>query len=361
MKELTKNNCLPANSRISQLSPCIDEHGILRSLGRLAKATVILCSRCSLSSWMPHALQSNSSYNTFTAPMDTGHEFSRSSVQQQFWILKTRKELRQLIRRCITCRRQQQDVIQPIMADLPKERLPSSTNFPFRKSRVDYLGPFFIKAPRAEKRYILLFTCLVTRAIHIEITEKLNTDELILAIRRFICRRGQPHSIRSDNATTFISANKAELEKLEKVSPDISARLGVQHIAWYFSPPATPHFGGAWERLIRSFKGTFFKYVGSRTLHDSMLYTFAFEVEAIMNNRPLLFLRTSPTWSLSHRIIYYTEDLKQSYRQVSSTMTRSPTAGRKLKLKQTVFGQGSTKNTWHLCKQDQSGRNILMN
>ena len=186
MKELTKKNCLPANSRISQLSPFIDEHGILRSRGRLAKATVILCSRFPVildAACPPIELFLQHIHST------NGHcglEFSRALVQQQFWILKARKVLRQLILRCITCRRQQQDVIQPIMADMPKERLPSSINFPFRTTGVDYLGPFFIKAPRAEKRYILLFTCLVTRAIHIEITEKLNTDESILAIRRFI-------------------------------------------------------------------------------------------------------------------------------------------------------------------------------
>ena len=44
-----------------------------------------------------------------------------------------------------------------------------------------------------------------------------------------------------------------------------------------------------------------------------------------------MLFRTSPTWSLSHRIIYFSVDLKQSYRQVSSRVTRSPTAGRKPK------------------------------
>ena len=143
---------------------------------------------------------------------------------------------------------------------------------------------------------MLPFTCLVTRAIHVEITEKLNTDESILAIRRYICRRGQPHSIRSDNATTFISANKdlkAELKKLEKY-PETSARLDVLHITWYFNLTAAP-FRGAWEWLIRSFKDIFYKIVGSRTLRDSTLYTSACEVEAIMNNRPLLHVSTDIT------------------------------------------------------------------
>ena len=76
------------------------------------------------------------------------------------------------------------------MADLPKERLPSSINFPFRTTGVDHLRQFFIRATRVEKRFILLVTCLVTRAIHIEITEKLNTVESILAIRNLFAEEG---------------------------------------------------------------------------------------------------------------------------------------------------------------------------
>ena len=97
--------------------------------------------------------------------------------------------LRQPIQPCITCRRQQQDVIQPIIADLSKGILQTLIYYTYRKTGVDYLEPFFIKVPHSEKRYLLLFTCLVTRAIHIEVTEKRNTDDSILAIRNFICRR----------------------------------------------------------------------------------------------------------------------------------------------------------------------------
>ena len=184
------------------------------------------------------------------------------------------------------------------MGDLLKERLPSTINFPFRTTGMYYMRPFFIKTPGAEKRYVLLFTCLVTRAVHIEVTAKLNADDTILAIRQFICRRGQPQSIRSDNATIFVSANKdvkAALKKLELASSEISARLGLQHIAWYFNPPAVPHFGGAWKLFIRSFKDTFYKIVGSTTLQEPTLHIFPCEVEAIMNNRPLIHVSSDVT------------------------------------------------------------------
>ena len=239
-KRACAEETLPSKSRIVQLSPFIDDHGFLRSRGRLGKASIIICSRYpvflgaespSIDLYLKHVHDTNG---------HCGLKFSRALTQQQFWTLKARKALRQIIRHCITCRRQQQDVIQPIIADLPEERLPSTINFPFRTPRIDYLGPFFIKIPRAKKRYVLFFTCLVTRAVHVVVTAQLNTDDTILALRRLICRRGQPQSIRSDNATTFVSAIKdlnAALNKHELASPDISGRLGLQHIAWYFNPP----------------------------------------------------------------------------------------------------------------------------
>ena len=248
INEHLQKKSLSNKSRIVQLSPFIDDHGFLRSRGRLGKASINLCSRYpvildaenpSIDLYLKHVHDTNG---------HCGLEFSRAPIQQQFWVLKARKVLRRIIRYRITCRRQQQDVIQPVMADLPTERLPSTINYFFRNTGIDYMGPFFIKTPRDEKRYVLFFTCLVTRAVHIEVTAKLNADDTVLDIRRFICRRGQPQSIRSDNATTLVSVNKdlkAALKKLELASPEISARLGLQHFAWYFNPPAAPHFGGA--------------------------------------------------------------------------------------------------------------------
>ena len=58
-------------------------------------------------------------------------------------------------------------------------------------------------------------------------------------------------------------------------------------IDWKFNPPAAPHFGGIWERLLQIFKLSLYKVVGSRTLTDEILSTISCEIEASMNCRPL--------------------------------------------------------------------------
>ena len=83
------------------------------------------------------------------------------------------------------------------MADLPKERITPSP--PFTYCGVDYFGPFFIKQERKEaKRYGAIFSCLASRAVHIEATDSLETNSFLNAIRRFVARRGPVHEIRSD-------------------------------------------------------------------------------------------------------------------------------------------------------------------
>ena len=54
--------------------------------------------------------------------------------------------------------------------------------------------------------YAVLFIYPTTRTIHIELQEELSTDNFLLALRRFISRRGTVKSIRSYNGTNFAKA-----------------------------------------------------------------------------------------------------------------------------------------------------------
>ena len=93
------------------------------------------------------------------------------------------------------------------MQSLPKDRLQVAS--PFTKVGVDYFGPIMVKHSRKhEKRYGCVFTCLVTRAVHLEVARSLETDSFINALRRFVGRRGLPSDIYSDNGTNFVGADR---------------------------------------------------------------------------------------------------------------------------------------------------------
>ena len=60
---------------------------------------------------------------------------------------------------------------------------------------------------RMQKCYILLITCSSTRVIHLEVTCDVNATSLVLALRRFISRKGIPLVIFSDNFKSFKASN----------------------------------------------------------------------------------------------------------------------------------------------------------
>ena len=105
--------------------------------------------------------------------------------------------------------------MQPIMSDLPKERLDYQFP-PFTKTGVGYFGPSYVTVRRtAEKRCGFLFTCLTNRAIHVEIVTSMDTSSCVMGVEWLVSRRGTPAMVLSDNGTNFIGAEK-EPEKVSK-------------------------------------------------------------------------------------------------------------------------------------------------
>ena len=92
------------------------------------------------------------------------------------------------------------------MSDLSLCRV-DDTLPPFSRTGVDHFGPFVIQERRRDiKQYGVLFTCLVSRAVHIEVSATLTTDSFINALRRFIAIRGNIKELHSDNGTNFFGA-----------------------------------------------------------------------------------------------------------------------------------------------------------
>ena len=125
----------------------------------------------------------------------------------------------------------------------------------------------------------------MTRAVHLEVAFPLETDSFIMCLRRFVARRGNPQVIYSDNGTNFVGADRELIENWNQCQ--IANELSQKGIKWVFNPPASPHMGGAWERLVRSCKTTFKAVLKKQVLTDEVLATTMAEVESLVNSRPL--------------------------------------------------------------------------
>ncbi len=138
-----------------------------------------------------------------------------------------------------------------------------------------------------EKRWGVLFKCLTMRAVHLDLLPSLSTDSFLMALRRFIARRGTPAQLWSDRGTNFHGGERELWEAYAALAPDLQRHLARQKITFCFNPPSAPHFGGVWEREVRSVKSALYTVLGSQSLPEEVLMTVLLEVEAILNSKPL--------------------------------------------------------------------------
>ena len=136
-------------------------------------------------------------------------------LSARYWVISAREAIREWEREFAECRRRKAKASQQIMAPLPLVRVQTSVRA-FTRTSVDLGGTFITiqgRGKRREKRYLCLFTCLATRAVHLEIAFGLTSDSFPNAFYRMASRRGLPDEVYSDNGTNFIAADR-ELQAL---------------------------------------------------------------------------------------------------------------------------------------------------
>ena len=133
----------------------------------------------------------------------------------------------------------------------------------------------------------VLFTCCVTRAVHLDLVTDMTASTFIRCLRRFAARRGTPALIVSDNAKTFKASEKL-LRQLHE-NREVREHLESNRIDWRFNLERAPWWGGFYERLIGTAKRCLRKVLGNARLNVDELLTVLMELEATLNSRPLTY------------------------------------------------------------------------
>lgn len=98
-----------------------------------------------------------------------------------------------------------------------------------------------------------LFTCAKVRAVHLELMSSMSADSFLLALERFISRRGLLQLCYSDNGLALKLVSQ-EIGANSKLRKSAIAALSDRNVDWRFIPEYANWWGGFLERLVGSVK-----------------------------------------------------------------------------------------------------------
>ena len=307
LENLRNAKSVKSTSKLSKFNPYYDEaDGIIRMSGRLEfsdfqfdeKHPIILPRNSYLVKLLVEDIH--------VRQLHSGINQTIISVREKYWVIQLRTLVKRIVKGCITCRKIAPVRLQIQMAPLPKDRIVQS--LPFNVVGVDFTGPLYvyIEKPnikyekslkmkvasydgiKCNKMYICLFTCAVTRAVHLELVWDLTTESFVNAFRRFISTRGNCNTIYSDNALTFKKAEKDLKFYLELMNGKAFQNyVTEQKLEWKYILEYAPWWGGFYERLMKSIKQPLKKILGRSRMDADEMNTILKEIEAQINSRPL--------------------------------------------------------------------------
>ena len=275
--ELLKNGEPVQEGPLKQFNPLLGDDMIIRLNGRLnyckilppdARNPIILPNN--------HAVTNLIVRYYHVKYLHQGTDTIIAAIRKKYWIPKIRNVVKRAKSNCQFCKNESAKPIPPMMGQLPTYRTQTYVK-PFLYAGVDYFGPITVTiGRRREKRWVALFCCMVTRAIHLELASSLSTDSFILCLRNVMNLRGKIAEIFSDNGTNFVGANNELIRQAKNLD-----------IKWTFIPSNSPHFGGSWERLVRSVKSALTVILKDHALKEETLRSALSEAQNICNSRPL--------------------------------------------------------------------------
>lgn len=287
---INKEN-IERSSEIFKLTPIMDSDNVIRLSSRSQNATTSYAAR------NPPILPSKHEFvdlliqEFHEEQFHIGEDATIANIRERAWIINLRSAFRRVKSRCQYCKIASARPEMPLMGQLPVARLDFSSK-PFTHVGVDCFGHYDVKFGRGKiKRWVMIFTCLTFRAVHLELLNDMSTNECMAAIRRFQTRRGRNKAFYSDCGTNFVGANNQTKKDIKEMTAELTSKAAEKFkIDWHFQPAYSPWWGGAWERLIRSIKSCVdFVFVGDNPRED-VLRNAITEAEYRMNGRPLTHL-----------------------------------------------------------------------
>ena len=281
------------NSRLSDLSPFIDPHNVVRAGGRYGNADYL-----PYGMKFPIILPGHQDENVrslirhYHCTMNRGMHLTKKQtythLREKYYVMGGKTSVAYVVNRCLPCQKLKKLVSSQTEGDLPTSRLEAVP--PFQNSGIDIAGPFHVKHGRGtSKRWLMLICCMVTRAVGLYPIRDMTTSAVVNALIRMNAQFPSLKNLYSDQGTNFKGADREIHEEIKKWNESrVNSELESSGIVWHFGPADCGSAGGAWERLIGLTKKLIRSVVGTENLDHDEFETVVAGAMGIMNRRPLV-------------------------------------------------------------------------
>ena len=247
-----------------QFNLFLDESQLWRCGDRMSNSDLPFSAQTSILLDKGHPLTALIVMDAHRRVMHNGVKDTPTELRSAYWLVWGRQFVCKVIHHCLTCCKLEGRPFQSV----PSPPLPEycvRQFWPFCYTGVDFTGPLYVKqSVISEKRkvWLCIYTCCVTRAVHLDLVPNLNAFTFLQSFKRFIARRGVPSGVVSDNGKTFKSASKIIQGVFNE--PEVSKHFVELRVKWTFNLEKAPWWGGGgiFERMVKSAKRCLKKSVG---------------------------------------------------------------------------------------------------
>ena len=224
----------------------IEQDGILRCQGRLGQSDLEVETVTHILLLKEHKLIEMLINDYHSSVHHSGIRATLAEFRTRFWIARGRQVVKKVLNRCVVCKKQQGKPYDgTIIADLPDFRVRQAELFAI--VGIDFEGPLCIKSSKNEmvKCFISLFTCCVTRVVHLELVEGMGVQTFMRCFKRFTARKGALVLVVSDNAQTFKGMDRHLLKLYSH--PEVKTEFEAKKVGWRFILERASHWAGFYE------------------------------------------------------------------------------------------------------------------
>ena len=280
-------------SALKEVVPKTDKGGLLRAHGRLEEVKTIPDEmRNPIILPSKHKLVHLFLQNLHERRGHCGYQSLVHESRRKCWITGVRSVAKLITKSCVICKKLRRKPLEQLMGQIPSLRVAEGSPV-FTNTAMDMFGPLHIRMNRKtlKEAQVIIFTCMTTRAIHLELVTDKSTETFLMAFRRFANTRGHPRICYSDCGTNFVGAQKYLKEvtqswNIEKIKNTLTEELKCD-FKWSWNVPHASHQNGVVESLIKSVRQALNSTCKDQAFTEEQWRTFLTEITYLVNGRPL--------------------------------------------------------------------------